>query len=480
MKHLRSLLLLSLIGLSLAGCAKAPKSAPKIIEFPVPERIAGQTDVLQLVTAPIDTVRVGIVGLGMRGGEAVRRYTFIPGAKITALCDVYEDRVKRANSILTDRGFPAANEYFGDTLVWQKMIQDPNIDLVYICTGWEWHTPIAVAAMKAGKHVAIEVPAALTLQQCWDLVNTAEQTRKHCMMLENCVYDEFEMTTLNMAQQGVFGEIVHVEGAYIHDLRSMNFALKGEPGHYADMWRLKENTDRTGDIYPTHGLGPVAQILGLHRGDKMNYLVSLNSDQFGMTEYATRKFGADSDYAKKEYKMGDHTSTLIRTEKGKSMMIQHDVTSPRPYSRIHMVSGTHGFAQKWPATQIALEGADLPNKDYENLSGHSPVGPEMFKKLMAEYQHPIYKEVGEKAKEVGGHGGMDYVMDYRLIYCLRNGLPLDMDVYDAAEWSCLTELTGVSIRNNSAPVAIPDFTRGAWDRLKGQTFSKAPADTPAK
>lgn len=471
----KSLLLIMLVATILIGCSEqAPKSP--VIELPVPERIAGQSDVLQLTVPAIDTVRVAFVGLGMRGSDAVRRFTYIPGVKIVALCDVYEDRVKGSNNFLTGRGLPAAQEYFGDTSAWRKAVAQQDVDLVYICTGWEPHTTIAVGAMKAGKHAAIEVPAAMSIDECWQLVNTAEQTRKHCMMLENCVYDNFEMTTLNMAQQGLFGEVLHVEGAYIHDLRSMNFAEKGEPGAYADMWRLKANTERKGDIYPTHGLGPVAQILGIHRGDKMNYLVAMNTKQAGMTEYAKKKFGADSDYTKRDYKMGDHTTTMIRTENGKSMMIQHDVTSPRPYSRIHQVSGTKGFAQKWPNTGIALESdSTAANENYQNLNAHEYVSLETFAKLMSDYQHPVIKQVGALAQEVGGHGGMDFVMDYRLIYCLRNGLPLDMDVYDAAEWSCLTELTGLSIDNNSAPVAIPDFTRGAWNRVKGQTFATATA-----
>lgn len=457
------------------------RNADGVIELPVPERAEGQSDVLGLALDPIDTVRVAFVGLGMRGGDAVRRFTHIPGVKIVALCDVYEDRVKASNAMLQQNGFPAAQEYFGDTAAWRKMVAQPDVDLVYICTGWDTHTPIAVQAMKDGKHVAIEVPAATSVDECWELVNTAEQTRKHCLMLENCVYDNFEMATLNMAQQGLFGNIVHTEGAYLHDLRSMNFAEAGEPGHYADMWRLKQNTRRTGDVYPTHGLGPIAQILGIHRGDKMNTLVSMNTDQFGMTEYARKKFGDTSAYAKTPYRMGDHTTTLIRTENGKTMMIQHDVTSPRPYSRIHQVSGTKGFAQKYPVAGISLEADNeaVQGLDYQNLSGHSYVPRETFDRLMADYQHPVIRQVGALAQEVGGHGGMDFVMDYRLIYCLRNGLPLDMDVYDAAEMSCLTGLSELSIENGSAPVAVPDFTRGAWNRTKGQHYAFTPADAAA-
>lgn len=479
-------LLAAMVTVSVQSCGSPAATADgqqtvNVIELPVPERAPGQTDVLNLVTDPIDTVRVAFVGLGMRGSDAVRRYTYIPGVKIVALCDVYEDRVKASNQMLQEKGLPAAQEYYGDTAAWRKMVASPDIDLVYICTGWDWHTPIAVQAMKDGKHVAIEVPAAMSIDECWALVNTAEQTRKHCMMLENCVYDNFEMATLNMAQKGLFGEVVHVEGAYLHDLRSMNFAEKGEPGHYADMWRLKQNTKRTGDIYPTHGLGPIAQILGIHRGDRMKVLVSMNTDEFGMTEYAKKKFGDTSAYAKTPYRMGDHTTTLIRTENGKTMMVQHDVTNPRPYSRIHQVCGTKGFAQKYPEPGISIEADNeaVQGLDYQNLSGHAYVPAETFNKLMADYEHPVIKQVGAKAQEVGGHGGMDFVMDYRLIYCLRNGLPLDMDVYDAAEFSCLTGLSELSIMNGSAPVAIPDFTRGAWNKLQGQTYAFTPADAEA-
>ena len=277
--------------------------------------------------------------------------------------------------------------------------------------------------------------------------------RLHCTILENCTYDFFELNTLNMVQQGVFGELVHVEGAYIHDLRSQ---LKSTTN-----WRTPFYEEYTGNPYPTHGLGPVCQALNIHRGDKMNYLVSVSSDQFGMTQYLEDTFGKDSERAKKEYKMGDMNTTIIKTEKGKTIMIQHDVTSPRPYSRLHTLSGTKGFAQKYPTPGIALE----PN-------AHNFLNKEEYDKLIKKYEHPFITEVGEFAKKVGGHGGMDFIMDYRLIYCLQHGLPLDIDVYDAAEWSCLVELTEISASNGGMPVRIPDFTRGDWDQLDGLKFAK--------
>lgn len=452
--------------------------AQGIIKSNTPKRPTGQTDVLGLKCDPIPTVRVGFIGIGMRGIGAVNRFMAIEGVEIKAICDLEQYNLDRTQDAIAKNNRPKAKEYTGVD-GWKQLCENKDLDLIYICTDWLSHTPIAVYGMEQGKHVAVEVPAATTLDECWLLVNTAEKNRKHCMMLENCCYDKFEMATLNMAQQGVFGELVHVEGAYIHDLRSLNFnkrtsqteayepgigeSVKKRPGltGYWDYWRKKYNIEHTGNPYPTHGLGPVCQILNIHRGDKMNHLISLSSGQFGMTEYAEKRFGKNSPEAKQVYKLGDMNTTLIKTQKGKTIMIQHDVTSPRPYSRIHMVSGTKGFAQKWPTTQIALDShRALPRAEMDSV--------------LAVYEHPFYKEAGEQAKKLGAiaHGGMDFIMDYRLVYCLRNGLPLDQDVYDAAEWSCLVELTETSVKNNGAPVEIPDFTRGAWNKLDGLKFAK--------
>lgn len=429
----------------------------QMIEFPVPPREPGQTDVLQLACEPIDTVRIAFIGLGMRGKDAVERYMHIEGVKVTALCDVDFWKVDECQKILTKNGRPKAARYT-NAADWKEVCRREDVDLVYVCTHWQLHTPIAVYAMEHGKHVAVEVPAALTVEDSWKLVNTAEKTRRHCMMLENCCYDFFEMATLNMAQKGFFGEVVHCEAAYIHDLRWLQF---DEKDGYWDMWRLRYNTMHTGNPYPTHGLGPVCQILNIHRGDKLDYLVSMSTNQFGMSAYAKEKFGENHPNAKVNYKLGDMNTTLIHTAKGKTIMLQHDITSPRPYNRIHMVSGTKAFAQKYPVTGIAMD----PN-------AHHFVEKNTLDSLLTTYEHPFAREIGQKAKEVGGHGGMDFIMDYRLIYCLRNGLPLDEDVYDAAEWSCIAELSEKSVLNGSAPVRIPDFTRGAWDKLKGMQFSK--------
>jgi len=398
----------------------------------------------------MDKVRIGIIGLGMRGPGAVERMCFIEGAEIVALCDKFPDRVESAQAILEKAGLPKAKGYTGND-GWKALCESKDIDLVYTCTPWSMHTPIAVYAMKNGKHIATEVPAALTLEECWQLVETSEKTKKHCMMLENCCYDFFEMLTLNMARNGMFGELLHAEGAYIHDLRDLNFSKKG----YADMWRLRENASRNGNLYPTHGLGPIAQCMNINRGDKMDHLVSMSTNDFQMNDMA-KELAAKDDFFKpfvdKPYR-GNMNTTMIRTDKGKTIMVQHDVTSPRPYSRIHLISGTKGAASKWPSP--------------ERLAfGHGWLKPEEFKQMEEKYTPPIIKYIGEIAKNVGGHGGMDFIMDWRLIDCLRNGLPLDQDVYDAATWSAVAPLSEKSVANKSRTVDVPDFTKGAWKNNK--------------
>ena len=276
------------------------------------------------------------------------------------------------------------------------------------------------------------------------------------MMLENCVYDFFELTTLNMVQHGLFGEILHVEGAYIHNLDEFW-------DYYQGNWRLDFDQKHRGDVYATHGLGPACQLLDIHRGDKMNYLVAMDTKSVNGLKTAQEKMGAT------EFANGDHTLTLIKTEKGRTIHLQHNVYTPRPYSRMYQLTGTEGFANKYPVEGYAFRPEQLANDvpDHENLSAHGFVPEEVKAALMERYKDPIVKDIEEKAREVGGHGGMDFIMDYRLIYCLRNGLPLDQDVYDAAEWSCIGALTAMSLEHNSAPVAVPDFTRGDWNKTDG-------------
>lgn len=404
--------------------------------------------VLRLSHPPIPIVRIGFIGLGNRGLLTLQRYLQIEGVEIKALCEIREGNLSKAQRILAENNRLKAVGY-ADTEGWKRLCEEADLDIVFICTDWLTHTPIAVYAMLHGKHVAIEVPAAMSVAECWELVDTAEKTRRHCMMLENCCYDPFALMTLNMEQQGVFGEIMHVEGAYIHDLRELYFTDESEGG-YHNHWGKKYSIEHTGNPYPTHGLGPLCQLLHIHRADRMEFLVSLSTRQAGMSAYAARRFGSDSPEARQKYLLGDVNTTLIQTQKKKSIMLQYDVVTPRPYSRLHTVCGTSAFAQKYPAPCITLD-----------PEGSSPLEGKALEEFIERYRHPFAATIGAEAKQKGIANEMNYMMDYRLIYCLRNGLPLDMDVYDAAEWSCITELSEQSVLQGSIPVAIPDFTRGA-------------------
>ena len=402
------------------------------IVYNTPARPADQQSMLGFAAEPIEHVRIGLVGLGDRGTGAVRRLPYIEDATIVALCDLMPERVERAQGILEELGAPRALYEFSGEEGYKQLCERDDIDLVYLAVPWQLHTPIAVYAMEHGKHVAIEVPAATSIKECWDLVNTSERTRRHCMMLENCCYDFFELTCLNMIQQGVFGEVVHVEGSYCHNLDPYWDQYQGD-------WRMTYNKDHHGDVYPTHGIGPVCQDINIHRGDKMNVLVSMDTDAFNGQEIADKRYGKG---VVEKYANGDNTMTFIRTEKGKTILVEH-------------------------------LGADMVKAPvaYDDLDAEEYMSDAERDALMAIYEHPIAKGIAEKAKQVGGHGGMDFIMDYRLIYCLHHGLPLDQDVYDAAEWSSLVELTEVSINHGSMPIVMPDFTRGEWNKLDGLHFA---------
>ena len=406
----------------------------------------------------LDTVRVGFVGIGDRGIGAVERMTYIEGVEITAICDTRQAALDGAQAKLVKAGLPKAKEFTGGDLAFKEMCESDLVDLVYIATPWEWHVPVAIAAMKGDKHAAVEVSTAKTMDECWEMVEVSEQTKKHCVILENCCYDFFEMLTLNMTRQGVFGDLVHGEGAYIHDLDYWHFNKPkddrpGGDGAYDKMWRLHENK-RKANVYPTHGLGPICQAMNINRGDKMDYLTAMMSDDFTLKRRIEEKAKEDPFFEQfVGWDMrGNMDMQMIRTNKGRTIMIQHDISSPRPYSRIHMLSGTKCFAQKWPLQHIAF--------------GHNVADDAKMKELWDKYTPEIVRRVGDMAKQVGGHGGMDFIMDWRLIDCLRNGLPMDMDVYDAAAWSCITPLSEWSIANGSKPIDIPDFTRGAWKTNK--------------
>ena len=451
------------------------------IVIETPQRPEGQKDVLGLALPKKKVVRIGLVGLGMRGPGAVENFSLIPGVQVVALCDYEEKRAVKQNERLRKNGLAPAAVYYGEK-GYEALCKRPDIDLVYIATDWEHHAIVAKCALENGKNVADEVPSAMNLQECWDLINLAEQKQLNCMILENCCYDWFEMRTLNMAQHGVFGEILRAQGAYIHNLDDFwDYYWKNPNGSDPDQlgWRLKYNKENRGDLYATHGLGPVAQALDIHRGDRMKTLVSMDTKSVHGKELVEKKTGKPCT----EFRNGDHTTTLIRTEGEKVIELQHDVMNPQPYNRLYQLTGTRGFANKYPVEGYAVDANQLKatgnQPKVDDLSTHSFMPDEQRKALEEKYESPILKKFGKLAKEVGGHGGMDFVMCARLIYCLQNGLPLDMDVYDLAEWCAIAELSAISLDNDCSPVTFPDFTRGLWNKEKGYRHAYATPEQEA-
>lgn len=436
----------------------------------VPKRPQGQKDAIKLTVPKINVVRVGFAGLGWRGTGAVNRWCQINGIEIKALCDYEQQRADAANNnILKPMSMPPADTYSGE-YGYKDMCRRNDIDLIYIATDWEHHFEIAKCALENGKNVAIEVPSVMDLTQIWELVNLAESKRLHCTLLENCCYDFFELNTLNMAQKGLFGEVLHVQGAYLHNLDENWDTYWRKDKDDLLGWRLRYNQNFRGDIYPTHGLGPIAQLLNIHRGDRMATLVAMDTKAVNGPKWVEKYTGKPCT----EFRNGEHTTTLIRTENDKVIEIQHNTLSPQPYSRMYQLTGTKGFANKYPIEgyclnkeQMAKTGISAPG--YQ--AGHSFLPADAMNQLVNKYRSPIVTRNEEKARKVGGHGGMDYIMDVRLVYCLQHGLPLDIDVYDLAEWCCLAELGSISMDHGNLPVQIPDFTRGHWRDVKG--FSHA-------
>ena len=480
LKKIYSIALAALVSLS-AVTASAQSLSPSTkwhwdkgtIVVESPERPAGQQHALGLKVAPIQTVRVAFVGLGMRGEWAVMRFAHIPGVEIVALCDYEEPRAERFQKYLREAGLAPADIYYGEN-GYKEVCQRPDVDLVYVATDWNHHFPVAKFAMENGKHAAIEVPSAMNLEQCWELINLSEKLRLHCFILENCCYDEYEMTALAMKQDGLFGEVIRAEGAYIHGLEWFWDSYWKDPNDNDKdnlRWRMKYNMENRGDVYATHGLGPVAQCLDIHRGDRFTTLIAMDTESFVGKEWVENKTGKEC----KEFRNGDHTTTLMRTAQGKVIEIQHNVMTPQPYNRLFKLTGTKGYATKYPTPELALSGDALKGTDapqMDNLNAHGFMPAAQRDALLKKYYHPILTKYIEKGRKMG-HGGMDYVMDARLVYCLQNGLPLDMDVYDLAEWCSLAELGTISMDNNCAAVAFPDFTRGHWNDVKGYKHAMA-------
>ena len=403
----------------------------------------GNNRVLRLRCTPIDEVRIGFIGVGARGVRAVERMMNIEGTKVVAVCDFIKANLNDASAVVEKFGGCKPITLIGEG--WKEMCDRSDIDLIYISTDWVSHADIAIYALGKGKHIALEVPAAMSVEDCWRLVDAAERSQRHCMMLENCCYDEFELATLNMVQQGVFGDIMHAEASYIHDLRD-RISLNDNGHRRWKNWQVEYMATHIGNFYPTHGLGPVALALGLHRGDRMKSVVSVSSNAIGEPDVFR----------------GTMNSSIIKTERGRTILLQHGIALPRPYSRSFLLSGTKGYVQKYPAPYMAF----APDTT-DVLSGERCLA------LAEEYRHPFVAQYKERGVEICGTRWIDFVMDSRLIYCLRNGLPLDMDVYDAVEWSSLVELTEQSAQQGGIPVEIPDFTRGAWNEVQGYEFAIA-------
>jgi len=392
----------------------------------------------------LDKVRVGIIGLGDRGPGHLEGLVKIEGVEIKALCDVRPEAANSAKKSIDGYGHKPVI-YSENSESWKKLCERDDIDVVYICTPWDMHTPMALYAMEHGKHAFVEVPIALTIEDCWKLVETSERTKKYCRMMENACYGS--LTTLNMVRMGYFGEIVHGEAGYLHNLVERYFFNKNQ---YWDMWRLKNNARAVGDLYPTHGLGPVAQIMDINRGNSMDFMVSMSTNDFTLAAKA-KELAAKDDFFKPFANLsyrGNMTTTIIRTKKGQTIKLGHDTSSPNIHSDWFKIVGTKGTVFDDP-------------KRISN-GGEKWLSDEEAKAIEKKYEPGIIKKMGELAQKAGGHGGVDFLQNWFMIDRLRNGLPLDQDVYDAAAWSVIVPLSEWSVTNHSSPVKIPDFTYGSW------------------
>jgi predicted dehydrogenase len=398
---------------------------------------------------PMQKVRIGYVGVGLQGTSHVENLLKVEGAEIVAVCDIVESKVKNAQDMVEKAGFKRPEGYSKDEFDWRRVCDRTDIDLVYTATPWQWHVPICLAAMNSGKHAATEVPAAITMDECWELVETSEKTGKYCIMMENCNYDKVEMMILNMVKKGMFGEMVHAECGYLHDLREVKHDMEGE-----GVWRRDFSMHHNGDLYPTHGLGPVMQCLDINRGNYFDTMVSYGSKTRGLHEYGIARFGPDSPQAREKFVLSDVVTTLIKTMNGETIVVTHDTSLPRPYSRDILVQGTKGIVRKYPEPKIYIEGVSKTDDQWEPINEY-----------LKQYQHPIWEEL-ETASKGAGHGGMDYIEDYRLVNALLKGVEPDMDVYDGVLMSAVRVLSEQSIAKGGKTLKFPDFTRGMWKKQR--------------
>jgi Glycosyl hydrolase 109, C-terminal domain/Oxidoreductase family, NAD-binding Rossmann fold len=398
--------------------------------------------------------RLGIIGTGGRGTNLLENF-LAADVRVNALCDIVPEKAQKAQSMVAQAGQKAPELYTQGDHAFEQLVAREDLDFVVIATPWQWHVPMALGVLQHGKHAVTEVPAATTLEDCWRLVDASEHARRHCIMIENCCYGENETLILNMIHAGLFGDLLYGEAAYLHDLREELFSNQGE-----GLWRRWFHTQLNGNLYPTHGLGPVANYMGINRGDRFDYLVSMSTPPRGLAQYRETHVARDDPKWKERYIEGDLNTSLIKTANGLTINLQHDVSNPHPYSRINAIAGTKGIFRDYPP-RIYFDGQP-GGEEYSSIEPYK-----------AQYEHPLWKREGEIARKLGGHGGMDFIMVYRLVECMRKGLPPDFDVYDAAAWSAPGPLSEASVAQGSAPVKFPDFTRGRWKERNGSPIASS-------
>ena len=413
--------------------------------------------------APMKRIRVGFIGVGARGTPAVKRIAQIPGCEVTAISDINPARLDAVQKWMKEQGLPAPKEWSrnGDKDAWKGLCDSDVCDVVYSATPRPLHCPINVYAMAHGKHVLQEVPGAFSLDECWETVEAAEKYRRHCMMLENCTYGEEEMLAFNLIKKGKLGEIVQAEVGYQHDQRSLQYNPRD-----GVFWRIDRHMKHHGNYYPTHGLVPAGRCLDINRGDRFEYLVSMETKSASFEAFGQANFPADDRVVGVDGKpfnrhtqrmvKGDINTCLMHTAQGKTLSLIHNVCTPRPYDRGNLFMGTKGIYRSYPSLLMAWE------EKIGDGGAHKYFDEAKAQKIKEEYRHPFWQVAGEIAKKVGGHGGMDFVMDLRWAYCLQNGLPLDTDVYDLATYSSIVELSERSVNARSAAIDFPDYTRGGW------------------
>jgi predicted dehydrogenase len=431
---------------TMGGCASGSMS------------FGGTGAMTNFAVAPMKTIKVGFIGVGGRGTAAVRRVSLFPNVEVMALCDLRPEQVELNKKWLKENKKPGAmHEYKGKEDSWKGLCDDPDVEVVYIATPAQLHVEMELYALRAGKHVLTEVPGAQEVEECWEIIETAEKYRRHCMMLENCCYGEMEMLAWELVHKGLLGTLTHAEGGYIH-----NLVYRHLENNFRNRAHFNGGTvHRFGNTYPTHALGPICMYMDMNRGDCMESIVSMSSLSAAHGEYAKAKYKPEDWQNRLNWLTGDMNTSIIKTAKGRTIMMQVDMSTPRPYSRINLIQGTKGCFYDYPP-RLAL--TKIPGEHASWLS------EKQFEEIRQKYKHPLWKSTGKVAKAYGGHGGMDFIMDLRWIYCMQNGLPHDMDVYDLAAWSAIVPCSAMSDKKGGVRVDLPDFTRGGWKTAKPITI----------